>query len=512
MLGCGSESSEEPVRWTPPPPSTPEVSIAFDQMPELLALGLREERALHVVVDPPGSHEVNFVLLGGSLDARLDRATVETNDEGRASVLLRAPNKATTFRVRTWIMGGPAAEINVSTSGDGFAPVEIIPIYKGNRLVTDWTASIVARATCADVAPLLPAEVAGALPGHALVGEPLVVQDAPVGPSLAVTVRAGEFAWGCSDASGLVAGETTTVKVNVIDKPIDLRGTNLEVTLALKPDPTAYTSLLKATSTLVLDNLVPKEGTPATALLDAMASRVPEPMAAAFDDARTLGAWDTLASDHLSLQPASLQSALEAWFLLGVVNEPSEIVATLTALPNAPGSATLSPLRFGSVAAQDAGMPGTHLAKLTVDVGDVLHLGGSLYWLPSRYFGGVIARGALQDAPEGTTMADMLSSLAACDVLGQTLGGFDTCDGACLAGLCHEALVSLWENAIDASALSGNIGHINIAAAVTASVDDTAVPVAFQGSWLGSISDGNLVAKISKAEISAKLPEVPPVP
>ena len=51
-----------------------------------------------------------------------------------------------------------------------------------------------------------------------------------------------------------------------------------------------------------------------------------------------------------------------------------------------------------------------------------------------------------------------------------------------------------------------------IAFYVTTSVDDKAVPIAFQGSWLGSISDGKQVAKISKAEISAQLPPTPPSP
>ena len=107
-------------------------------------------------------------------------------------------------------------------------------------------------------------------------------------------------------------------------------------------------------------------------------------------------------------------------------------------------------------------------------------------------------------------MPDVLSSLAACDALGQTIGGFDTCDGACVAGLCHEALVSRWENALDASALSGSIGTVDITAVVTATVDYAAVPVSFQGVWIGSISDGNVEAKISSGEISAKLPLPPP--
>lgn len=504
MLGCSSMSDGELTAWEPPEPPKSDPFIAFEES-GTISLGLREERTLSVVVDPPEHQEVNFVLLGSSLDATLDHAAIVTDDEGRANVTLRAPNQSTRFIVRTWIMRGPADEVDVETVGDGFAPVEIIPIYKGMRPITEWTASIVPRTTCADISPLLPAEVPGAIDGYALSDESLLIPDVPVGPSLAVTVRAGKFAWGCSDAHDLVVGETMKVKVNVIDKPIEVGATNLEVTFVLKPDPVAYATLLQTTSATMLDTLFPKDVDPGTALLDAMSARVPEPMMTAFTDARLAAGWDAMVSSHLATQPTSFPDALGTWVATGLADEPAEFVATLQALPEVPGAATLSPVRFGSVAAQDAGMPGTHLASLAVDAGDVMHLGGSLYWLPSRYIGALMSKNALQNAPAGTTMADALATLAACDALGQTLVGFDTCDATCIAGLCHEALAASWDAALDASGSAGNVGLINIAAAVTTSVNEKAVPISFQGSWLGSVSDGTQVAKISKAEISARL-------
>jgi len=42
---------------------------------------------------------------------------------------------------------------------------------------------------------------------------------APVGPNLAVFVRAGYYMWGCSDESNLRAGETVELAVTIIDKP-----------------------------------------------------------------------------------------------------------------------------------------------------------------------------------------------------------------------------------------------------------------------------------------------------
>ena len=511
ILGCGSSEEPEITAWVPPDAPQQETSISFEQN-GALAVELREEHVLSVVVDPPRHQEVNFVLLGSPLDATLDQARAVVDDEGRARVTLHAPNQSTTFRVRTWIMQGPADEISVAAVGDGFAPVEIIPIYKGIRPITDWKASIVARSTCAEISPLLPLELPEAISGDAAAGEPLIVEKAPVGPSLAVTVRAGEFAWGCTDAHDLVVGETMKVKVNVIDKPIDVGATDLDVTFQLQPDPNVYSAMLEATSGLMVDAFVPKDVDPGVALLDAIASRIPDTSSIAFAEARLANDWDSLASTHLAQQPSSFVGTLRGWFSAGVMAEPLEVVTNLKALPSVPGAAMLSPVRFGSVPASDAGMPGTHLAKLRVEAGDVMHLGGSLYWLPSRYVGAVMQHEALFEAPEGTTMADVLSALAACDALGQTLGGFDTCDATCVAGLCHEALSSRWNDALDASANAGKLGLLNLAAVVTTAVDNTAIPTSFQGSWLGNISDGDLVAKISKAELSGVQPVTMPAP
>lgn len=511
LLGCSPSDAEQRATLAPPEAPGLKTSLSFETSGGL-ALALREERLLSVVIDPPHHEEVNFVLLGDPLDATLDQTVVVTDSEGRATVTLRGPNQATSFRVRSWIMRGPADELSVEAVGDGFAPVEILPIYKGTRPITSWKASIVARATCADISPLLPSKLPQAISSDALASEALIVPDAPVGPSLAVTVRAGEFAWGCTDAHDLVVGETTKVKVNVIDKPIEVGETNLDVTFDLKPDPKSFGAILESTALSMLDTLVPKDLEPGPALLDSMATHVPEAMRPAFEDARLAGGWDIATTNHLTTQPVTLRDGFIGWYFGGYASEPSEFVATLQALPAVPGSATLSPVRMGSIPASAAGMPGKHLMSLAVDVGDVMHLGGTVYWQPSRYLGAVMEKSALQETPEGTTMAEVFSTLAACDALGQTLGGFDTCDASCLAGLCEEALTHRWQDALDASAYANNDGTIEFAAVVATSVDNKAIPTSFHGTWLGSISDGTLVAKISKAELSAALPVISPSP
>ena len=155
-----------------------------------------------------------------------NRVTGVTDEEGRASITLRAPNQPTTFMLRAFIDAGPTAELPVSVSGDGFASISVVPQYKGKRLITGWTAMVIARKPCDEVAPTLPADADGALFATGAKDDQLLVHDAPVGPILSVTVRAGHYAWGCTTTSGLIANETKTVKVNVIDKPLDLKATD----------------------------------------------------------------------------------------------------------------------------------------------------------------------------------------------------------------------------------------------------------------------------------------------
>src|SRR5262249_55762507 len=67
-----------------------------------------------VVTSPPKNYEVNFVLLGDTLNASLDRSTAVADDSGKVSVQLRAPDDPTTFRVRASLKEGPSAELEVA--------------------------------------------------------------------------------------------------------------------------------------------------------------------------------------------------------------------------------------------------------------------------------------------------------------------------------------------------------------------------------------------------------------
>ena len=506
LLGCApSDETTAETPWSPPVEMAPKTQLIFTNEGPL-SLGMREQATITVRTDPPSSDEVWFVLLGDSLDATLDRVAAPMDAEGAATVTMRAPNKATAYRLRAWIKNGPAAELPVTVNGDGFATLQVLPQYKGKRVVTTWTVSVLPRSTCEAVAPLLPEDAPADIVKSEPVDTPLLVEKAPVGPTLAVSVRAGHYAWGCATASGLIAGTTHTLKVNIIDKPVVVGKTDLDVTLDFVPAQAPFLSMMTAAGKSLLDRFAPKDVEMATVLLDEMAARVPEVDAALFAEARAASGWDTITKDHLAAQPMSLRATIEGFLQKGTAAPPTQLAGRLTALTAVPGFGMFSPSRFGVVPAGEAGMPATHLVKIASEPGDNVSTSGEIFWLPTRYVGGACKSVALEGAPEGTTMGDALATLAGCTALGEALVGFGTCDATCLAGLCQEALTTRWDAAQDGSAIEGKIGLIQIFAAAGATVDDIAVPVSLQGSWLGSVTDGVIVAPVEKAPITGVLP------
>ena len=176
--------------------SGPDATVAFTHE-GTLALTPGQVVEISITTSPPDFYEVSFFFLGDSLNASVDRTTVVADSAGRAALLLRAPDLATTFSLRASIKDGPSIDAAISVSDEGFGTIAVIPDYSGPREVTKWTASVVARTTCKAIADELPGEPDGALPATAaFVDEPTIdevprIDNAPVGPNLAITLRAG---------------------------------------------------------------------------------------------------------------------------------------------------------------------------------------------------------------------------------------------------------------------------------------------------------------------------------
>lgn len=496
-LGCAADGAEKysnPDDTNETIAPTIDASLAFD-VGSSIDVAPGETREITVIATPGDTYELYFALIGAPSNTSLDQSYVTTGKDGRATVKLQAPGTPASFTLRAWIPNGPTAELTITVSKTGLGAVEVIPDYNGQRPINEWVGSVIVGATCGDLASEMPGEPKGALVAISPAQENPVVQSVPIGPKLAIEVRAGHFAWGCTDAQAVTAKDVTKVKVHVVDVAPVLDQTSLDVELTYAPDAVTYGNMLQAARYSFLDTFLPPQAPEAESLLDTMTALSADP--AAFATARAAGGWDILAYAHFAALPSSLTSRMDGWIDAGFGTAAPIVSGRLAAIEGVPGKAVFMASQIGGLDAVAAGAPPVHLMAWTSQPDDKVLLSGTLYWLPSRLAGAACAIGAEQDLGVAGTMADALAKTAACTDLAASLGGFDQCDATCLASLCKAALSSRWHEALDTSAVNGVAGTIEIDASGKIKVNDVAVPIALSGSWIGSVSDGETTASAS---------------
>jgi len=483
-----------------------DAEIAFEG-PSAVDVAPGEMRELVVVTSPPAEYEMYFALLDAPSDASLDASYRVAGPDGRATVKLHAPGTLASFKVRATIKNGPSAEVLVSVNKQGVGTIEVQPVYDGQRPIDAWVASVMAGTTCDALASVLPGEPEGSLVAVSSGAESPLIQSVPVGPTLAVAVRAGHYAWGCNDTTGIAAGTTTKVKVHVVDVPPALDRTSLDLALTYMPQP-PYDALLDGARSVFLGSFVMPGEAESTVLLDAMGALTPDP--AGFALLRDSLGWDALADAHFAQLPVPLTDRLSGWIDLGLAIGAPELTGRIEAIDGVPGKALLEVQSIGGLDAAYAGVPASHLVTWTSQPGDQVVLSGTVYWIPSRLAGAACRAGALNELATPATMAEMLGAAAGCDELAVALGGWNDCDTVCLAELCASALDSRWQTALDASAWAGTVGTLEIKASGKVTVDDVAVPISLSGMWIGTVSDGTITAPV-EGFVQGVLPE-PDVP
>jgi hypothetical protein len=487
-------------RAPPPQPvpgvAGPDATLEFDNK-STLELAPGEERAVSVIGSPPARYEVSFTLIGEAAGAWLDRTTVVADPSGRAFVTLHAPNLASTFRLRATIKDGPSAELGVSVSDKGFGTIRILPEYGGTREALEWTGSVKAGTTCAEIAATLPEGPEGALVATAPADDPegVEIKSAPVGPNLAVAIRAGRAMWGCADVADLAAGDVREVVVAVKDGPLDLGATDLDLSLTFEPDGTVG-ALFAGVTERMLDAFLP-EGGEAGALLDAMQLAAPMDQADTFAEHRMMMGWDMQTETHLAGLPMGLREVCEGWAAAALPAGPFQITARLSGISDVPGKAWLEMEKIGPVVAEDAGVPkAAHQMSWTADPGDLLRLTGTVYWVPSRFLGAAAWLGAQAEMQGVGSIGEALAGAALCEDLGAALGGYAECDAECMAGLCAAGLSARWEAALDALPEPDWTGTVAISASGPGAVNQDAVAVGWTGEWLGKLKDGGNEATV----------------
>lgn len=499
-----------------PPPESPSVRVSFDYE-GVLELTPGDSFTLTVETAPPGMYDLRFALLGEPLDASLDKATATTGADGRADVTLKTPNTTTTFRVLASIDGGTSDEIDVNIKEQGLGSIRVVPTYAGSRTVTTWSASAYSGTNCKALAGLLPDKneptVKASSPGDAFP----VLENVPVGPNVAVVLYSAHSMWGCADESHLKAGQQIETTVNVIDQPLNLGATDLDLKIAFNPMDEAYAAIMKDTSNKLANALFPEliADVPAV-ILNAMETALAPEHLDAFQQERALSAWDQKTLDHLLSLPIDPRTQILTWLdeaLNPTVNPAAplpEIQGQLVPAGNVPGKAWFHPLKTHGIDAAQAGFPATHLMDWNKDAGDTVLFSGTLFWIPTFFAGSIAFARAQQSYPSAQSMGEILSSsVLNCPALATALGSSATCDTACLQSTCEQAIAAMWQQSLGLSGSLSTAGYLKLIASAHTLVNDEATPIAFEGKWLGTFSNGSLESNLGGI-ISGLAPQDPP--
>ncbi len=518
----GADGSITPV--TQPPPDSKD-SVRFDDA-GTLELGLGAPAVLRLTASSR-VRSIGFTLVGASLDASLDANVVSTDAFGHAAVTLLAPSQATTFHVRATVIDGasealgdggaatpPSVERAVAVSNQGFGTVRVSPQYLGERAITTWTANVVAKVSCKSLQATLPADPPGALTGTAPSGGKPVIAQVPVGADLAVTLRAGHFAWGCAPAPTLTAGGTVDVPVMVIDKPLDLSAASLAATFIYSGDPTAYPAFLEESVGALDDAFMPAGTGEGTIVLNAMAAAYGTQPGAFAQQRIDLG-WDAVAALHFASLPRGLRDTCAAWATAGLALQPTSFEANVAAGAQ-PGQALLAVTQLGALDPATVGAVGASSGTWTVQPGDVVLLSGALSFEPSRFAGASSLTPALSSQPAAANVAGALSLAADCEGLAAALGAFPGCDVGCMAELCSTAITVRWQSALGASKEAAALAQLAFKASANATIDDYATPTMLDGHWLGTVdvAPASATSATVKGDMMAKqaasVPFTPP--
>ena len=469
-----------------------------------LALAPGQEAQIQIIGKPAAPYAMSIILVGEWLDASVDQTNIVAGDDGVAVVTLRAPNASTSFAVRAKIKDGPTAELPISVSEEGFATLDIKPLYGGDREAREWVARATVGTTCEVLAETFPEDPETWLRGSAEPGEPLQIDLTPVGPNVAVFVRGGHFMWGCVDEADLVAGATAEVEVPIVNAPVDFSQVLLDIDLSYSTEP--WGELLEEQRAAMLSLFFAGNAAePHQVLLDSMQAASCDPNA--FGQMAGVENWLTAVDSHLQANAIDLSAVITTLAEAALPLQPPQILGSLSAIEGEPGAATLRLESVGTATPAIMDMPLDYQVGIDVDAQDTARLGGSIFWAPSRYIANAVKQEALFVYPAYDTMAEVLADVAMCNQL--VLNNPVACDASQIAALCEAALAEMWSEARNATSENKDVGVISFSASGAAKFDDYALLTGFEGTWIGTSSAGTVETEVSGV-VFATEPEPPP--
>ncbi|HEX3593822.1 MAG TPA: hypothetical protein VHU80_01935 [Polyangiaceae bacterium] len=501
--GCSSSSAEDADGKsahshgpTAAPSPTGTVTIALGDGTDL-TFSPGVSREIPVTVSPPAVYTVRFSLVGDVDDAYLDKSEAETDASGNTSVTLTPPSSPVVFKLHASVAGA-SADLTASAASER-TTLDVVPAYAGGRAISKWIATVDTNQKCNPLASVPPSD--GPLTGEADEGQALSVENVPLGAPLRVTVRAGQFAGGCTQVPAFVAGQRHSVSVTVIDRPLQMNAVKIPVALGIDQNAT-WSAAWTALATTMASSAVGGASDDASALLDAMGVATPYLSQDAFIYGRGLHDWDDRVSDVLGAHATTaIRDALTRWIAAGLpALSEAAIRGTLTSPAVGTGTGVLTVTSVGGATPSDTGISSVVGLTWTSAAADQVLFGATASWQPSYLAAALAANAAAKEVTAATSVSDALSKTLTCKDIGTELGRdaadvpFLSCDTSCLASRCESALGAMWKKAQAAA-----IGHaaVHIAASGSASIDDSAHPVGFMGTWVGDASLGGAATHLT---------------
>ncbi|HVR18067.1 MAG TPA: hypothetical protein VMS65_00175, partial [Polyangiaceae bacterium] len=372
------------------------VTLTFDQE-EPWTLAPNEKQDLKVTVTPSGpAYTVRFALLDGPMpnsvaDGALNLTEATTNDLGEVVVQVTAPSVPTEFHLRAMV-GTTQKKLNIIVEANGKATLVVEPMYAGGRTVTEWVAEVYEDGrTCADLKGN-PPEGELPAPKHSVTvaeGEPIVIEKVTVGTPLAVALRAGYFAGGCSTLDGVVEGQPNSVAVTVTNRPIQLDQSHATLSLGLRDQEDALAGGFQSAIDAALAELLGTAASDTEALLDAMEEEATAGAVCTgnrFGNARESNGWDLELATALGATAAtSIRDDFGAWLAQGVPSlaQDEAFVGEIGAVPDMTGRAELALESVAGFDAGDAGFPASVACTWTADAHDNVAFGGTVRFNPA---------------------------------------------------------------------------------------------------------------------------------
>ncbi len=511
-VGCSSET-ETDTNLGGGGDTNPTENLRFDVTG---TLELAPTQVVTVDVVGPADTDIQISLLGNLLDAKIDATTVVTDGAGRASFSLTAPSTAATFEVlaRT---DSATAKLSVAVSEQGFFDLMVIPQYEGGRELTDpWSADVQVGGDCAALLASYP-DPLGTLEGSAPIGGKPKVSSVPIGPVLAVGLRSGKLVAGCVTVThdGVMTQEE--VSVVVVDQPMVLEATRMNLALQFSVPPDGFAELLGVGAAAVKDEAFPEGASTAALILGDLAAALPAPasaeLTAALAEPSDLAGQVAAANQGFDARAAcaALEAPAEAEALANLESGGATILGTLAGVEGAPSAATFELESF-------LGLPGGVAAPGELPFGwydqgsDFLVVSGVVPLSGTRLAGGYLGVAASTVLGPGLGVVDLLQEGFDCEAAAATILGATSltgCDLTCLASACDAAIAARWESGLAVDERAGAFGSsLSLGISGGVSVDEDVAPQSLEGQWSGSLDAlGVSVAGQGTAQGSPAPPE-----